>query len=107
MTSASIALAPSRGQMLGNTSPLPCPARADWAGAFAAAVFEGRDFDLPAAAAWADAAGTGNGAWQLKHCVLEAGFCQLQRGHCMETEILVMPGPYVDGRSADDTQVLR
>ncbi|MDH0736040.1 hypothetical protein [Achromobacter spanius] len=100
MTMASMALAPSRAQMLGNTCALLC---ADWAGALDAGAFDGLFFCLPGAGA----AETGNGAWQLKHCVLEAGFCQLQRGHCMETGILVMPGPYNHDRSADDTQVLR
>ena len=75
---------------------MPCPAGADRAAALGAEALAGFVFFLPVAnapAGWAaDEAGTGSGAWQLKHCVFEAGFCQLQRGHCMETEILEAPG---------------
>ncbi|MNV82695.1 hypothetical protein D3C71_1764460 [compost metagenome] len=63
MKIASIAVAPSRGQMLGKTGALPTGA---------------------ARCAGAAAGLTGRGALQLKHCLLAAGFCQLQRGHCMD-----------------------
>ncbi|MNT13945.1 hypothetical protein D3C72_1489300 [compost metagenome] len=66
MKIASIAVAPSRGQMLGNTRAVPVLA-ARWTGALAAL--------------------TGRGALQLKQSLLAAGFCQLQRGHCMGGEV--------------------
>ncbi|MNV59399.1 hypothetical protein D3C71_1518180 [compost metagenome] len=68
MNSPSMAVAPNRVQMLGNTGAF-CAGAARLAGA---------------AAGVAAAALTGKGAWQLKHRVLEAGFCQLQRGHCIK-----------------------
>jgi len=65
MLAASITLAASRGQMPGRAGTLAAGARG--------------------------AAGAGKGAWQLKHWVWEAGFCQLHLGHCMMRVLFWLP----------------
>lgn len=65
MAAASITLAASRDQMPGRAGTL--------------------------AAAMLGVVGAGRGAWQLKHWVWEAGFCQLHLGHCMMRALFWLP----------------
>ncbi|RBL83337.1 hypothetical protein DDE05_31210 [Streptomyces cavourensis] len=68
---ASTALAASRAQMPGNGATLRGVAA--WAAGLAFTALRGV----------AGGAAAGNGAWQLKQWLWEAGFCQLHLGHCM------------------------
>ncbi|HWV11174.1 MAG TPA: hypothetical protein VN156_16620 [Pseudomonas sp.] len=69
MTTTSNAVAASRAQMLGKTGASL------------------RGLERWAAASWEV---IGRGALHLKHSLLAAGFCQLQRGHCMGSEAGVL-----------------